>query len=792
MTNRVEIEFTETGAGLAPLIKAGGSHQLQGEQPLTLHLLGQGARSYGYDSVTDHGGCFQATVRCTADEGTVVDVTDDWRVINETTVEVSRNAVVISAGESAGLRLEFEITTCFGGNTGTDDFQYFIPGSLYNRNDTDHDGVEDYLRTYVQDYRDDRLASLAVLAFSPSAGRWAALTRPATPAFDTAISGEDMLARHFVQRTDIGSLGLRPRDGSQTSFRASYPFAEEYSYCLTMNRDGWAAYAPNEAGASLSITYRLTVADASSLTDAIAHVTADQMVTLGTRPRRPSFTLRDSLDYRAELCQHFYREWGETEDPRQPAGYMVHFSPRSGRTQGSLLEFGFTGAQSLLAYDGLRYGRERNIPLYVLRAQRVIDFFIRHCQLANGFPQGIYDVAKRDFTYWFTGILLPFQYSDSKQTARSYVGREVADALWPVAQELRQIPGNYTRTMCDSFLPVLRAYQLERDHGVEHEDWLAAAVKFGRFLLERQGEDGSWHRGYGTDGRPLTSPAAWFGASDTEAKSGTIFPVPVLLQLHTLTGDQEYLDSARRAAEFITTTYVDTLEYLGGLNDTTHIKSVKIDAISVMFAMRSLLQVYEATQDDRYLRAAADAAKVLASWVYLWDVPLPDGTLLARSDFKSSGWVVCDVIPGGSYLDCEFPEFIGDYVRVAELTGSEMLFQVAELVEYGMQHALSVPENMHGYVMAGIQCEGIMTSYWVSDPDTTQFSGAINKSKGDDNDTTNGVVNAQAIFGLYDLLDRYGTLDFDEIRKATALDSPEAGPAGGAAAAGGQAEGAPR
>jgi hypothetical protein len=773
MTSNIEIEFVRAESGLVPVLKTSGVPLLSGSNPITLHLLGQEPRSYAYESVTGRDGRFEATARCAGGDGTVLDVTDIWRLVDGTTAEVERTGVVASSGASAGVRLQFEMTTCFGGHGGSDDFQYFIPGSLYNRNDTDHDGVEDYLHTYIQDYRDDRLASLAVLAFSPAAGKWAALTRPTTPAFDTAIPDADLLKRHFVQRTDIGSLGLRPGPDDQASFRASYPFAEEYSYALNLNRDGWAAYAPNEAGAALSISYRLSAAPATSLTDAIAQVTEQQMRALGSEPRRPDFTLRESLDYRTALYQHFYREWNEAEDPREPAGYMVHFSPRTGQTQGTLLEYGFTGAQTLLAYDSIRYGREHDIPLYVLRAQRVVDFFVRHCQLENGFSQGIYDVAKRDFTYWFTGILLPFQYSDTKEVARGYVGRQVADALWPVAQELKQIPGNYMRTMCDSFSPVLMAYRLERDHGVEHEEWLTAAIRFGDFLLATQGDDGSWYRGYDTGGRGLTSPAAWFGASDTESKSGTIFPIPVLLQLHELTGNAAYLTAARRGADFIIATYVETVEYLGGLNDTTHIKSVKADGVGVMFAMRSLLKVYEATHDDRYLDAASDAAKVLASWVYLWDVPLPAGTLLADSGFKSTGWAVCDVIPGGSYLDLEFPEFIGDYVRIAELTRSKMLFEVAELVEFGTQHALSVPQNMHGYVMAGIQCEGIMTGYWVSDPDTTQFSGAVNKAKGDDNDTTNGLVNAQAIYGMYDLLDRYGSLDFDAIRKLVSLDKPD-------------------
>ena len=141
-----------------------------------------------------------------------------------------------------------------------------------------------------------------------------------------------------------------------------------------------------------------------------------------------------------------------------------------------------------------------------------------------------------------------------------------------------------------------------------------------------QGEDGSWFRGYDPTGTGLQSPPEWFGASDTERKSGTIFPIEVLIELHKLTGDRPYLEAAEQAARFILQTYVEPVEYVGGLNDTTHIKSVKIDAISVMFAMRSLLKAYEATQSRFYLEGAVRAAKVLASWVYLWNVPFPAAT----------------------------------------------------------------------------------------------------------------------------------------------------------------------
>jgi hypothetical protein len=238
----------------------------------------------------------------------------------------------------------------------------------------------------------------------------------------------------------------------------------------------------------------------------------------------------------------------------------------------------------------------------------------------------------------------------------------------------------------------------------------------------------------------------------------------VLVTLHELTGEVAYLDAAARAGDFVAATYVDPVEYIGGLNDTTHVKSVKCDSVGVMFVMRSLIKLHEHTGEERHLRAAVKAAKALASWVYLWDVPFPAGSLLEESDFKSTGWAVCDVLPAGSYLDNEFLEFTGDLVHVAAAAGDERLFDVAEIVQHGMQLATSMPEQMLGYVAPGIQCEGIMTAYWLSEPEHTEFSGAVNKVKGDDNDTCNGLTNGQAAYAAFELLERYGTTDFAALR----------------------------
>ncbi|SFN60827.1 hypothetical protein [Mycetocola miduiensis] len=732
--------------------------------PVIVTVLDHEPARSGYDTVDDDNGSVRGQAHVELVDGTVVSVTDLLSVADDNAVRLDRRVTVVALGSGSGLQVRLEGVSRTTGTTESE-WQYYLPCTLYNRNDGDGDGVEDYLGSYTQDLRDDKNGALAALARSPKTGTAFSIARTTVPTFDTAISADDLRARSFVQSTDIGSLGLAPGSDGSVTLRASYPFAEERSFSLDTAGTGWEAYAPLTADLEMNLSYEFRIeVGTPDLTEAIWALFEHQRQQLGTQRPSPDVSLDESVEYRQLLTQLNYRKWSKDENEKEPAGYLVHFSPRSGEVRGSLIEFGFSGDQTLVAWAQLAYGYRTNVRLYQDRARSVIDFFVRHCQLENGFSQGIYDPIHDRFTYWFTGILMPFQYAEDEEDVRRFVGRQMAEALMPIARELREVEGNYMRTMCESFYPILLAYELDAANGRTNDEWLTTGRRFGEFLLDAQAEDGSWFRAYEPSGDGLTSPGAWFGKSYVEQKSGTIFPVPVLTMLHRLTGDERYLTAAEKAADFIIQNYVEPTVYMGGLNDTTHIKSVKTDAVGVMFLMRSLLKAYEATSRRPYLDAAVKSAKILSSWVYLWDVPMPEGTLLAEAGFKSTGWAGCDVIASGSYLDDEFLEFTADLVRIAELAGEPALFDIAELVEYGMQYGVSTPTNDHGYVAPGIQCEGILTSYWVSAPDTTEFSGAVNKVKGDDNDTCNALTNAQAAYGIYSLVDAYGTSDFSELR----------------------------
>ena len=310
---------------------------------------------------------------------------------------------------------------------------------------------------------------------------------------------------------------------------------------------------------------------------------------------------------------------------------------------------------------------------------------------------------------------------------------------------------------------LLLSYLSEKESGVEHAAWLSAVTGFCDKLIEIQNTDGSWNRGYTLEGEPIHKPEMWFGATDMERGSGALFPCEVLFALFEHTGEEKLLNSARRAARYILETYVPDAVYLGGLNDTTHIKSVKIDAVGVMFAMRSLLLAYEYTKERPFLQGARDAARILGSWTYLWDVPFDPNTLLGRYRFATTGWAGCDAIPAGSYVDDEFQEFVPDLIRIAQYCGDRELAVLAKIVSRGMQHGLSMPQCDYGYAMMGVQCEGFLTGLWLSDTDAREFAGATCKLKGEDNDTCNGLINAQALYNMDYVRKHFGALDYELI-----------------------------
>lgn len=773
----IELEFIRQYEAYSPAITVRKSREEAGQEmgvfldfPVVLKDIKGAEKKIRYEACGTCGDGFYGEAETEDLYGNRYMIRDEWK-IEDTLVRLDRTAGCTRFAKKTGIHLTTEFRVRGSREATFDDYQFVVPGAFYNKNDTDGDGVEDYLGTYSQDYKDDRNPSLSVTACAQKSQCFLSLIRADVPEKDTTITRRQIQTRHFIHDTDIGSLGMAPSKYhvGECILRCDYPFYERNTFCLNVDSSEWAAYQAVEAETVFQMSYLLQAGEAAGLTEAAWQITALQIDRLLHEEVHLPFTLEESRQYRREMVFNSFREFPEKKGT--PSGYFIHFSPRQSYGEQNLLEYGFCGAQTLLAYDMLSAAWEEEKQdvqcsrQYRESAQKTLDYFVENCIEESGLPIGLYHVDKEEPVYWWTGILLPFQYSNDRGELEDYLGNQIVGALMDIAGELGKVKGNYFRSMTDTMYYLMKSYLIELENGQKHPGWLRAVLRFSDRLLDIQNANGSWNRGYTMEGEPLTHPQEWFGRSEKEQGSGSIFPIPLLVEVYRYTNEKKYLESARKAAEFLLHQYIADTTYIGGINDTSHKKFVKMDAASVMFVMRSMLALYEECREAKYLSGAADAARILAGWTYLWDIPFDPDTLLGRHGFRTTGWAGCDVIPAGSYVDCSFEEVIPEFLKVASYCRDDRLARLAEAVTKGMQQGLSTPADMYGYAMPGVQCEGYMTSLWLADTEYKEFSGAAAKNKGDDNDTCNGFVNGMTLLNLDSLKREYGSLDFENIRK---------------------------
>ncbi|PZE22836.1 hypothetical protein [Paenibacillus xerothermodurans] len=723
----------------------------------------------GYSSVSEQEDGFLCTAELQAD-GSRYRITDEWVGVEADTWQVNRTVTVLHGRESAGFRLRLDAVTDFAEKTEFTDLRYFAPPALYDKNDLDEDGVEDYLSTQNVMYREDRLNMLAVLAYDEKRKISMTLLRADRPAYDD-VPARPNKERLFLQKTAIGSLGVwkTPGSANQMALRAAYPFYEgERCHALYMKeRPDWGSFWPAVTGESFQVSYGIRVELKPAFIDAIWHAYTRRMKDLRSAPVPLPASAEKLNEYRLAALDRYYIQKETAEDPNMPAGYVLNCHPQDGVQLSNIIQFGFTGQNVLSAYNVLRYGLEHGMPDYIEKAQRVVDFFVNKAQLSNtGMFYNLYNVEKRSFDFWWTGLLLPLAYAEGERLAALmgplYEHREF------VINALREKQGSYLRCMNEDVHALLLIYQFETSKGRENANWLDAARKYAEFLLRTQEADGTWYRAYDIQGSPITDPPIWFGTTVYEQKSSTATSIPLLVELYEITQDRRYLEAAQRAGRFVRESIVAGIKFNGGIHDSIYAKGQLIDNESIYFPMIGLLALYKATQDPYFLQGAHDASKLNASWTVLWDVPLPPGSTLAKFGFRSTGIGACDT-PGAGYVHPFELSGVAEMVDIAKLTGDSELFRVAELLWHGCNQTVATPEKDWGYRYTGLQEEGYLISWWAWDDPMFGDTGFGRRWKGEGNKTCFPWIPAVAVHCYWKLYDQFGTADFTRIREQLSL-----------------------
>lgn len=693
-------------------------------------------------------------------------ITDSWKKIDSSTWKVDRRVVVNEGKTAKGFRLRLDFVTAFKEGASYTDLKYFIPPALYDKNDTNEDGLEDYYGTQNQMYREDRLNSLSVMAYHDQDQVSISLSRADIPEFDH-LPNRPNKEVVFLQKTDIGSLGIWNIDGEkpQMSLRATYPFFEgEKSHALLFkDRIGWEAYWPAETGEVLEMSYHIRIQYSENFAEAMWNDFTQQIDHLNPPIVPLPATAEELTHYRLESLNRYFVEKNSNEDPNAPAGYVLNCHPQDGKQISNIIQFGFTGQNLLSAYNTMRYGYQMGNGDYIQKARKIVDFFATKAHIKeSGMFYNLYNLDSGKFSFWWTGLLLPLAYAEGEELER--LMGPLTKFMDHVIDGLKSQQGSYLRCMNEDAEALLRVYEYELQLGNEHGEWLETAKRYGEFLLRSQEPDGTWYRAYDITGKPITDPEIWFGACDFERKSSTGTSIPFLLKLYEITNDKRYLEASIKAGKYVKEFFVDDVKYSGGIHDSIYAKGPLIDHESIYYIMVGLLQLYKITNEDLFIQGAIEAARISASWSRLWDVPLPRESTLAKYGLQTTGLGGADTASAGYVHPMEIVG-VPEIAEIAMLSGDEYLLRVAEITWHGCNQTVQVPGKDWGYAYNGLQEEGYLISWWGADDPMFEGTGFGQRGKGEGNKTCFPWITAVAVASYWKLMDQFNTADFSAIRK---------------------------
>ena len=247
----------------------------------------------------------------------------------------------------------------------------------------------------------------------------------------------------------------------------------------------------------------------------------------------------------------------------------------------------------------------------------------------------------------------------------------------------------YLRDQSEAHLAALQAWQLEREHGREHQSWFAWAQSYAEWLLEHRNADNSLFRAYNLAGFPLSS-----------ATADGIHAVPFLLAIAGATGNDAYATAARDIASYLWETYHRHGEFMGGTLNNPNC----YDKEACILALEAYLALFAATGEHVWLRAAEMAAQFCETWIILWDIPMPldekDNRFYA--DVSTVGLQL--ITTGFSAVDMYLSRHAADFARLARWTGDLHYVEVSEILLHNTKLMVQLAHE-YGYAHPGFQIE---------------------------------------------------------------------------------------
>jgi hypothetical protein len=241
----------------------------------------------------------------------------------------------------------------------------------------------------------------------------------------------------------------------------------------------------------------------------------------------------------------------------------------------------------------------------------------------------------------------------------------------------------YLRSFSDDMKALARNYLFELDKGIDHTDWKSWLTQFGGWLLETQYPSGGFPRAW----EPATGKIA------VGAPQSSYNPIPFLTLMSEITGDKSYLDAASRAGDFCWNNGQSEGIFVGGTIDNPNV----IDKEAGTLSLEAYLALYDATGDKKWLDHAIMAANFAETWIYLWDIPMPedipDGDLSWKHGVPTTG--VQLISTGHSGADCYMAFDTDEFAKLYTITADTHYYNVAKILLHNTKGMMALPGRLY-------------------------------------------------------------------------------------------------
>ena len=536
-------------------------------------------------------------------DGRVLFRIDDQWTLTGAVVSV-RRTVAVEGSEPGGFNSSLIFTV--DPAVGWSDVRFMAPGLLYG--DSTYDGERspggtrnDAARRFL--FREDLLpAPLFALSFGNGAS--VAMLDPAprgnTTEEDTTLAKPALTDVRF----QFGSLGARQNADGDIEFGFTFP-GNVSSYRGGPGapaKEEWIRrYHPITSGVDHHYQLSLRFAQDESFRDLTRNAWRWAWTTLN-----PAVTYIDVEQMRRVLTDHLEAQ-AATIDGRTAIPFVLSTMTDKHQWNWTMAAMGFVGKNLECADQLLREGDRDPSERGQKMRQTGLAIIASMIQALPTAPlQGIgYNLA----------------------TGKPWGPPEPSDHDWLAP---------WLRNATEDMRVLMRAYRRESALGRQHPEWLAWVKSYTDWLIQQQREDGSF-------------PRRWKPGSNEVAEAvgtASYAPVPLLVLMTEETGDPKYRQSAIRAAEYVWSNWGTRGLFIGGASDNPNIT----DKEAGMLSMEAYISLYESTKDARWLERAKAAANFAESWIWIWNLPMPedaDDAQAALEEGRTHGRVARHYRAGG-------------------------------------------------------------------------------------------------------------------------------------------------